>query len=427
MIVIARPSPAVATVFAAALLLAPAAGRVSAQTGTSPIVAVAHDIGAGRSQKKPYSFAGRILDLDALIQGSGALIRRHTVLTAAHVVYDPATGFGTSVTFERALYVDRRANVNLRLSTQRATAVATLSGYQEAAPTGVTTATQSRDLGYLVITAAPVDEDFATYARQPSPLFRDNSLTDPAVGRFVVGYPAETFSGSIMAYIVPTLPYVEAAPGNYNNFNYLSEGGMSGGPVFAVINGVQTIVGETTYGTTGSFDDGTLAISGIRAIDKEADRFLTAAEYNNGLIAGTTITPANTALYPVDLLKNQITVNRGDVVTFNTRVVFTTPARGGTGGVASTTRYPELTLTSNLETNTTPGANPTPLVAIKKTANNQFQVTFNAANRTGTSVDLQVQYNKKVNAPSTTTAANPGTGAISPTINAPSTLRVVLR
>ena len=77
-------------------------------------------------------------------------------------------------------------------------------------------------------------------------------------------------------------------------------------------------------------------------------------------------------------------------------------------------------LTSNLATNNTPGANPTPLVAIKKTAVNQFQVTFNAANRTGTVVDLQVQYNKQVNAPSTLTGATP-------TNTAPSTLRVIVR
>ena len=418
-----RPLPLAATAAVAALLLPPVAARVAAQT--SPIIAHPFAIGANRSQKKPYSFTGRILDLDAFTQGSGALIRRHTVLTAAHVVYDPATGFGTALTFERALYVDRKANINLRLSTQRAAATAVLAGYQDVAPTGVTTAAEARDLGYLVIAAAPVDEDFAPYARQAEPLYKDNALTDPAVGRFVVGYPAETFSGSIMAYIVPTLPYVEVAPGNYNNLNYLSEGGMSGGPVFAVINNVQTVVGETTYGTPGTFDNGTLTVSGIRAIDKEADRFLVAAEYVNGLIAGATITPTDTTTYPVNALTNQITVNRGDVVTFNTRVVFTTPTRG-TGTTATTDRYTELTLTSDLATNLSAGANSVPLVAVTKKGNNQFQVAFNGTLRTGTVVTLQVQYAKNTNVPSAPVPTNTAPG-VTPVSPAPSTLRVLVR
>lgn len=398
-----------------ALLLPPAAERAAAQNA-NPTLQRPFAIGGTRARSKPYSFTGRVFDNANISFGSGTLIRRHTVLTAAHVIFDEATGFSTSTTFDRAL------NGSQRLSISRALSLAVLSGYQEVAGLGVNPANESRDLGYLALIQPSVDEDFAPFARQPAPTFKNNSLTDPSVGRFVLGYPGVTFNGRTMAYIVPLSPYVEAAGGYYQNFDYVAEPGMSGGPVYAVINGVQTVVGETTDGLTDP--SGTFNYSGIRAIDKEADRFLVSAEYTNGLIAGVVIAPTDTTSFPVNALTNTITVARGSVVNFNTRVVFNTPT--ASGARASTTRYTELTLTSDFAANVTSGANPTPLVAITKTGNNQFQVAFNSALRTGSVVTLQAQYAKNTNAPTAPVPTNTAPG-VTPVSPAPSTLTVVVR
>ena len=406
--------PLAATV-AAALCLPPAACRVAAQSGTT--LQRAYAIGGTRARTKPYSFTGKIYD--DFGNGSGTLLRRHTVLTAAHVVFEPGAGFVTATTFDRALYG------NKRLSTSRALAVAALSGYQEASVLGVTTASGSRDLGYLVLIQPSVDEDYAPYARQKSPVFKANNLTDDS-GRFILGYPGAPFDNRTMAYIVPTAPFVEVAPGYYRNFDYITISGMSGGPVYSVINGVQTVVGEVTDSTI--TNDVAFNASDIRAIDKEADRFLVSAEYTNGLIQGTTITPADTTAYPVDATKNQITVALGAVVNFNTAVVFSTP--NAAGNTATTTRYTELTLTSDFATTLPVGANPVPLVSIVKTGNNQFQVTFTGGARglrPNTVVNLQVQYAKNTNAPSAPVPTNATTGLPTGPSPAPSTLRVLVK
>lgn len=398
----------------AAALLAPTVAQSADPSLQKPFA-----IGLNRSQRKPYSFTGRVFDNNNIGFGSGTLIRRHTLLTAAHVVFDPATGFGTSFTFERALYFDPATRKTTRLSTSRSLAVSALSGYQDVAADPLSTESESRDLGYVVLVQPSIDEDFAPYKRQPEPVFKDNNLTDNS-GRFVIGYPGVTFNGRTMAYIVPQAPFVEVGAGYYRNFDYLAEPGMSGGPVYSVINGVQTVVGETTDGLADT--SGEFSFSDIRAIDKEADAFLASAEYSAGLIVGTTITPADPNIV-VDPKLNQISVNRGDSILVNTRVLFKVP--GANGNPVTTDRYTELKLTSDLS-DTPPPFSPTgtvsqPLITIVKVVNNQFRVTFSAQNKANTIVTLQVKNSKTTNAPS---APIPANATVSP---APSQLRVLLK
>ena len=96
-----RPTlPAALLALSSLAVLAPRQVRAQATT----VIQHPYPIGLAHDKAAPYNFTGRLFDNQNLAFGSGTLIRRHTILTAAHVVYDPATGFTSGLTFSRALY-----------------------------------------------------------------------------------------------------------------------------------------------------------------------------------------------------------------------------------------------------------------------------------------------------------------------------------
>jgi hypothetical protein len=353
--------------------------RAAAQSDTT--LATFYAIGLEHAENKPYDFTGRVFvdDSDVAEIGSGTLLRRHTVLTAGHVVYNTTEGFIQSASFSRGRYG------NYALSDQQVTSVQVLAGYQTAVAGDVAAATDEEDLatletdmGLMIITAPPVDSDWGNYDPDPTQLTNND-------GRFILGYPGVTFDGRTLAYLVPTAPYVELGEidsGAFSNELYIIEQGFSGGPVYAVVNNEQVVVAENTAAqtdTTGEFN-----LMFVRAIDTTAAKFLQDAEYSAGLIkrvkiAGPTVAP------------------RGKTLTYTLTVKFLEP--NVDGSAATTNRYPELKLKSD-----TPGTSVDPLTTITKISNTQFQVYFSPTLQAGVTVNLTGYYDKNDPAPKSTLA-----------------------
>jgi hypothetical protein len=351
--------------------------RVCAQSSTT--LQTFYAIGLAHAESHPYNFTGRMfIDDDALVgEGTGTLLRRHTALTAGHVVFNPSEGFVANLSFTRGLYG------NSFISIQQANAVDVLAGYQSALaadpnPDGETIATLSYDMGLAVFATAPVDNDWGIYDPDPTQLTNGD-------GRFILGYPGVTFDGLTMAYLVPAAPFVQVgfgASGAYSNQFYLAEPGFSGGPVYAVVSGQQAVVGELTAGladATGEFNN-----AYIRALDLPAAKFFQDAEYNAGLIGAVTITGPTLA-------------RRGVVRNYHLTVNFAVP--NADGSAAATGRYPELKLKSD-----TPGTPEAPLTTITKISNTHFQVYFSPTLRAGMTVHLLGYFDKNMPAPNSTLA-----------------------
>jgi V8-like Glu-specific endopeptidase len=358
------------------LLAAGALQQAAAQSGTT--VETFYAIGLEHAQHHPYNFTGRVFNFGdvAVYIGTGTLIRRHTVLTAGHIAFDPIAGFASNASFSRGLYG------NYFLSDQQVNAVGVLAGYQAAAiaaGSGVESVASSElDLGYLIVTDPPVDEDWGVYDADPTQLTNNDQ-------RFILGYPGSTFDGRTMAYLVPTSPYVQVGIGDtgaYSNDLYLVEGGFSGGPVYAVVDGQQVIVAELTAGDTD--DTGEFTYNTVRAVDTTAAKFLQDAEYTNGLIRKVGIVGPTTA-------------PRGVPLIYTLKVRFAVLNDDGTH--ATTNRYPELRLKSD-----TPGTSTAPLTTITKLSNTQFQVTYSTTLRSGSTVNLTGYYDKDMPAPLSTLA-----------------------
>lgn len=344
---------------------------VSAQSTT---IARPYDIRLEKAQQKPYNFTGRVFNFDDAFTsiGSATLVRRHTALTAGHVVFQAAVGFLTRATFSRGLYQ------NYTFQKQQVIAVDALSGYVNAATVNGENSFASfdRDLGLLLFTTPPTDEDWGIMTADP------RALTNPQAqsidfGRFVLGYPGIGFDGRTLAYIVPTTPFVQigtADSGDYENDEYAAVPGMSGGPVYVYENGLQQIAAETVGGIDDS--SGTFNASIVHATNAEVQTFLAAAEYNNGLVKKVKI-------------KGPATVTKGSTVTFTAIPKFAVPTVDQTiqPRRPTTTRYKEIQLVSD-----TPGTPTNPAVTVTKTSNTTFQVKFSSTLRSRSQVTLSANY-----------------------------------
>lgn len=365
-----------AAVLALSLTAAPQAARAqSAVQGSFPI-------GLAHAKSEPYNFTGRVFDLDSIAFGSGTLLRRHTVLTAGHVVYDPGSGFISNVTFTRGLYETYSFDKN------QVVKVDALGGYQAAVTSSGSNASLvafDRDLAYVLVMDPPRDGTWGVYRADPT------ALEDASNQFFVLGYPGEgassgvTFDGRIMAYIVPSSTFTQigssTTSGLYENDGYTAIPGESGGPVYIYNGNRQIVVGETVGGiddSTGEFN-----ASLIRGITKDADQFLTSAEYVNGLITKVKI-------------KGPRTVTHGTTVTYTAMPRFLVPDIG-TKTVATTDRYPEIKLKTS-----TPGTSVTPAVTIKKLTGTKFQVTFDKSVRPRSTTTISAYYSKTAAVPNST-------------------------
>ncbi len=368
---------------AAVSLLLPA-GPARAVTVATPFA-----IGLKHAKAKPYNFTGRtfILSNTVLGFGSATAVRRHTALTAAHVVYDPLVGFLTRQTFNRGLYenyVFQRFPVN---------AVGALTGYSTLASDATTDFfdQSERDLGYLLYTTPPSDEDWADMIVDVA------SITNPFVstvgtalgttpagtdGLFVLGYPGVSFDGATQAYIVPSQAFVDLGGGEFENDGYLAEEGMSGGPIYSVHATGTDSTGAVTYSrqvvaeTVGGNTSSAFPISVVHAVDAEASQLLASAEYTNGLIKKVKI-------------KGPVSVVKGSTVTYTAVPKFQVPSIDPTIAPArpTTDRYSEIQLVSD-----TVGTPTNPAVTIVKLSNTTFQVKFSSTLRSRSQITFTADY-----------------------------------
>ena len=365
-----NPYPSLRSALPAALAALSLVAGVHSSCAQSSSLAEPQALGLPHTQLPPYNFTGRVFDLgDSIGFGSGSLLRRQTVLTAGHVVFDPTTGFSTATTFTRALYED------YSLSKSSVTSVSALSGYT--AVVGLEgNATEDAfqlDQGILLLGTAPVDENWATFTYDPTLLTAANAQT------FVLGYPGVTFDGRTLAYIVPPSEYVtingSGVSGSLENDSYSAEEGMSGGPVFVAEGiGEQYVAGSTVGGiddSTGEFN-----ASFIRVIDKTSRKFIDDAEFASGLIKKVKVSGPKV-------------VTRGTTVTFKVYPVFLDPDVNGNRNI-TTDRYDNITLGTS-----TPLITNSPSVHITKTSNTTFDVTFDAGLPSNSTTTLQAYYDKK--------------------------------
>ncbi len=303
----------------------------------------AYPIGLDHASVEPYNFTGRVFDLDNIAFGSGTLIRRHTILTAGHVVFDPTNGFISNATFTRGLYEDYSFDKN------QVVKVDALTGYTAAvASSGSNSSNEafSRDMGYVLVMDAPRDGTWGVFQDDPT------VLANTANQFFILGYPGEDgFDGRTMAYIVPSTTFTQigtsVTSGLYENDGFVGIPGESGGPVYYYNGSRQIIVGEIIGGLDDS--SGEFNFSYVRGITADANTFLTSAEYVNGLIKKIKI-------------KGPKSVEPGKTVIYTATPQFLVPD-SGTKDQATTDRYQEYHLKTS-----TPGTSTTPAVTIKSSA-----------------------------------------------------------
>ncbi|MDP9291358.1 MAG: hypothetical protein M3O82_03215 [Verrucomicrobiota bacterium] len=216
--------------------------------------------GATFARTSPYSMIGqlRFVSGSDYYVGSGTAILPKAVLTAAHNLWDPQTGWSRRILFIRSKYDDAG------LSRQLASRKYILGGYSSAALRygGNSSYAFANDMGGLRF-LNPLAGGLHAGWRADVP-----SLTG-ADYNIALGYGAETHSGDELLFVEPTQSFYVVIGGYLNNDSILAEGGMSGGPVMAPNpSDVLEVVGVVVSGST----DG----AGIRAIDAKAARFIRA-------------------------------------------------------------------------------------------------------------------------------------------------------
>jgi V8-like Glu-specific endopeptidase len=271
------------------------------------------------SAQTPYRYSGRLLvaqgDTDFL--GTATAIRRFTGLTAAHLLYDPASGFSSEVVFQPDFFST--------LLPGRQTGIATfavLSGYQSAANAdGDSDLAFSRDLGYVLFINPALSNDWADW--QANPDGSAGLLGNSA--KLVLGYAADTFPGDVLAFVNTSAPFSLLLEGLYESPDYYTQSGMSGGPVYLLVDGSWKVVAEVVAGTNPPRQ----AFSDVRAITAAERPLLIDAEYRQGIVSGGFITgPA--------------TVSFGATAVYKTGVIFQDRVREGKGGLP--VRYTEVKL-----------------------------------------------------------------------------------
>lgn len=218
-------------------------------------------IGAELTAKFPYSMAGQLIfssgDYD--YQGSGTVINKLSVLTAAHNVWDADEGWSYDLEFNRA-------RSGRKIATRvMASRVFVFGGYQNAAARHGADSVRAfaYDLGGVRFKVMPADGSFAGWKA-------DISLVTGSTYNICIGYGAETHTGDDMLFVEPPGSFYQTFSAFYENDTLTFEGGMSGGPVFAqVAPNELRIVGVIVAGS----DDP--PAGGIRAINANGARFIT--------------------------------------------------------------------------------------------------------------------------------------------------------
>ena len=248
--------PTLRILAAFALCTAPFA---AAQTA-APGAAYPQETGAAFARTFPYSMIGQLMfaNGDSWFTGSGTVVRPHSVLTAAHNLWDADGGFSTEILFRRGLAG------RTELSAQYASRIYVLSGYRENTRQFKLSDPRafSYDTGGLVFRAPVAGGSNAGWWANPALL----TGTAPLLA---LGYGGEFHSGDDLLAVAPSQPFAPVTGAFWDNLSIYCETGMSGGPVFARdADGKLYLAGVVVAGS----DEPPL--TGIRILDKAAADFI---------------------------------------------------------------------------------------------------------------------------------------------------------
>jgi hypothetical protein len=227
---------------------------------------VPQPFGKQNSRTFPYSMIGQLLFESGprLYQGSGTVIRPRSVLTAAHNLFDPKTGWSSDVEFRRGNY-----GLDDYLNVQFGRRLYLLGGYRSVVTSyyGPESALAfSKDVGGIVFRSPVATGGYAGWVA-------NQSLLLGSAPNILLGYGAEYHSGEVLLYVEPDVSFFRVLGPFLENDSVYVEAGMSGGPAFAQMDDGEFYVAGVVVsasGEPGSAD----AAGGIRAINAKAAYFI---------------------------------------------------------------------------------------------------------------------------------------------------------
>lgn len=208
----------------------------------------------------PYSMAGQLIFTSGNFdyQGSGTVVYKRSVLTAAHNCWDIDNGWSTNVEFNRA-----RAGVQVPHQAF-ARRIYVFAGYQGSARKFGADSVRAfaSDLGGLRFPTALANGAYAGWRA-------DFNLLTSETYNIALGYGADNHSGDDLLFVEPSFAFAQIYSAFFENESLTFEGGMSGGPVFARIGPNDLRVAGVIV--AGAEDPPT---GGVRALNPAAAQFL---------------------------------------------------------------------------------------------------------------------------------------------------------
>lgn len=234
-----------------------AVGPVAADAISNPL-----PLGSDLTRKFPFSMAGQLVFKNgaSYYEASGTVVYQRSVLTAAHNLWSPDSGWSTGMQFNRA-----RNGASIA-SRQFANRLFIFGSYRNAAAQYGSDSIRAfaNDLGGLRFNAMPASGMYAGWRA-------DTALLTASASSMCLGYGAEIHSGNELLVVRPGLSFIPTLGAFMENLSLTFEGGMSGGPVFfEVAPNELRIVGVVIAGSV------TPPAGAIRAIDASAAAFINA-------------------------------------------------------------------------------------------------------------------------------------------------------
>jgi V8-like Glu-specific endopeptidase len=210
----------------------------------------------------PYSMAGQLIFTSGGLdyQGTGTVVSKRSVLTAAHNCWDINSGWSTNVEFNRAR---SGATIPNQAFARR---IYVFAGYQGSAIRYGSDSARAfaSDLGGLRFPTALANGSYAGWRA-------DASLLTGDTYNIALGYGADQHTGDDLLFVEPSYAFNPIYGAFFENESLTFEGGMSGGPIFAEVSAGDLRV--TGVIVAGSDDPPT---GGVRALNAAAARFLRA-------------------------------------------------------------------------------------------------------------------------------------------------------
>ena len=234
----------------------------------------------------PWSAVGQVISdygMELHI-GTGAMIGNKTVLTAAHVIYDPVLGWPNSITFIPALN-----------DTEEPFGEAT--GVDQVVPDQWIQGNQDYDIGLIVLDKTVGQQTgFLQLAIEPDAFFSSQSLES-------AGYPGDLGNGNEMYSISGDSFGVD---GKMILERITTEDGQSGSPVWFMSQGAPAVVGVIVGWQEITQPNGSILYQGLSTrIDEEFGTLINNTLAQHGDVTQSDL-PAATSTTPVPTTPNNL-------------------------------------------------------------------------------------------------------------------------